>query len=251
MTHAIRFLSPEWFAQARSLAKDVSISQGEPCRLQFQASETRWFMKLADGCIRDWDLGSVDEPDVELHWQPDDAWRVLARELRGDAALEATTVVAAVAGGTYVGPPAPLNLGGRDELASLPVVPGATVGVQYRYRNGPFGDVNHVLRFDDGRLTDERLGTLEGADAVVEVTYRAMALVRAGELSILEALEDGSVTGELGPLAALAGILESPEFRAAEQATGRHALALAALGEVDADPVFAAAMERLASASGQ
>jgi hypothetical protein len=249
MANTIPFLSQEWFAKACSLVQDVSVSHGGSCRLQFQAGETRWFMTLADGQIRGWDLGSVDEPDVELRWRADDAWLVMARELRGDAALDATTVVAAVPDGTYIGPPAPLNLGSRVELASLPAVPGATFGVQYRYRNGPFGDVNHVLRFEDGRLAQERLGTLDGADVVVGATYRAMAQVRAGERTILEALEEGSVTGELGPLAALAGILESPEFHAAERATGRHAFALAALGELDADPVFAAAMERLMSMS--
>jgi hypothetical protein len=77
-----------------------------------------------------------------------------------------------------------------------------------------------------------------------------MALIRAGELTVLEALNDGGrVEGELGPLAMLAGIAESPEFNAAQRATGRHALALAVLGELDARTTFGDAVARLASES--
>lgn len=62
-----------------------------------------------------------------------------------------------------------------------------------------------------------------------------MALVRAGEMTILEALEGGSVDGPVGALGVLAGISEDPRFHRAELATGRHAIALAALGDLDAD----------------
>jgi hypothetical protein len=140
----------------------------------------------------------------------------------------------------------PLNLLRRPELRAMPRVVGATLDVQYHYRRGPFGDVSHVLRFEEARPVDERLGEIERPDAVVDVTYRAMAEVRAGEKSILEALEGGSVQGDIGPLAALAGIVESADFHAAEVATGRHALALAVLGELDSDPAFAEAMTSLA-----
>jgi hypothetical protein len=148
--------------------------------------------------------------------------------LQGNEALAATTVV----DGDYIGPPAPLDLVGRAELSKLPAVPGATLGVQYVFRDGPFGDVMHGLVFEDGRLVAQQLGKLEHIDVMVEVTYRAMARRRAGEITMLEALEGGNVAGDLGPLALLAGIQESHEFHAAELATGRHAFALAALGQV-------------------
>jgi hypothetical protein len=224
----------------------VAISPLYSAQLQFRVADLGSFLIVTDGRVASWDLGSLDEPDVELRWLPEDARRILSRELRGDAALLATTVVARVVDGVYVGPPAPVNLLCRPELASLAVAAGATFGVQFVYRRGPFGDVHHVLRFEDGVLVEDRLGTLDQPDAVIDVTYEAMARARAGEISIIEALEGGSVTGEIGPLAALAGILESPEFHAAELATGRHALALAVLGELDSDPMFASAMEQLA-----
>ena len=50
--------------------------------------------------------------------------------------------------------------------------------------------------------------------------YRAVPLVRSGACTIIDALADGTLNGDLGPLALLAGILESPEFHAAEVATG-------------------------------
>jgi hypothetical protein len=184
---------------------------------------------------------------VELRWSIPDARRILGRELRGDDAILATTVVAGTEDGAYVGPPAPLNLLCRPELRAMPRVPGATLAVQYHYRRGPFGDISHVLHFEDGRPVEEHLGEIQQPNVVVDVTYRAMAEVRAGEKSILEALEGGAIRGDIGPLAALAGIVEGAEFHAGEVATGRHALALAVLGELDCDPAFAAAMGALAS----
>jgi hypothetical protein len=104
-----------------------------------------------------------------------------------------------------------------------------------------------VLVFDDGLLVDQRFGTAEAPDVRVDVPYRAIAAVRSGERTILDALTEGTVDGDIGPLAALAGILEDPAFQAAERATGRQAYALAVLGELDAEPAFADAMTRLAA----
>ena len=246
---SLEAFSPEWFEQARALVEPVRLPADCSCRVQIDAEGTRWFLTLDDGRVTGWDLGSIDEPEVELRWAAGDARKIVMRELRGTAALQATTVAAAAADGPYLGPPAPLNLSGRPEIGSMPTAPGATFGVQYGFRDGPFGPVEYVQRFADGRLVEERLGTLDGHDVTVEVTYRAMALVRAGEWTVIEALEGGSVTGDLGPLAALAGIAESPEYHDAELATGPHMLPLAVLGELDADPAFAAAMEQLASST--
>jgi hypothetical protein len=234
-----------WFANARALVERVEISRLCSARLQFEVSEFRSLLVIADGRIARWEPGSLNDADVELRWRSEDARGILFGELLGDAALLATTVVAPVADGMYVGLPAPVNLLCRPELASLPVAPGATFGVQFVYRRGPFGDVHHVLRFADGRLVEDRLGTLDQPDATIDMTYAAMARERAGEISMIESLEGGTVTGEIGPLAALAGIIESPEFHAAEVATGRHALALAVLGELTADSMFASAMKQL------
>lgn len=243
----LRPFSPEWFGQARALTAGVALPGDRSCRVAYRAGDERWHLVVERGRIAAWGPGAPDAPEVELRFAPADARRVLARELRGDDAMRATTVVAAAAGGTYVGPPAPQNLLGRPELDAMARVPGATLTVAYHFRHGPFGDVDHVLRFEDGLLVEQRFGTADAPDVRVDVPYRAIATVRAGEATILEALADGSVEGDIGPLATLAGILEDPAFRAAERATGRHAYALAVLGELDADPGFATSMTELAA----
>jgi hypothetical protein len=72
----------------------------------------------------------------------------------------------------------------------------------------------------------------------VEVTYRAMARVRDGSITIIEALEDGSIDGKIGPMALLAGVSESREFQRAERAGGPAGQALATLGELREVPAF-------------
>jgi hypothetical protein len=235
------------FAKMRDGLADVALDRVASGRLNFTADAMRWHLVIESGRVASFDVGHVDRPDVELQWSLADATAIVSRQLRGDEALRRTTVKATSVDGAYVGPPAPLNLLWRPELEELPVVPGATVAVQYIYRNGPFGDVNHGLRFVDGRCVDESLGTLADAVVTVDVPYRAMALVRAGEMTILEALEDGSVDGPVGALAVLAGITEDPRFHAAELATGRHAIALAALGDLDADKEYQELTSRLAA----
>jgi hypothetical protein len=228
------------------MVEAVTLPADLSCAAQFDVSGLRWFLQIEGGRVAGWDLGSLEVPDVEVRWEAGDARRILGREVRGTDALRVTTVLAPSKDGPYVGPPAPVNLACRPELASLPFVPGATLNLQFCYRRGPFGDVDHVQRFEDGQFAEDCLGTDVQADVIVDITYRAMARVRAGEISIIEALEGGAITGAVGPLATLAGIMESPAWHAAELASGRHALALAVLGEFDANPTFASAMKELA-----
>lgn len=238
-------LSPAWLATLRDASGVVELSRDAACRLVF-ATDAVAHLVIEGGRVVALGEGPIDAPDAVLGWSPADAQAIFTRQLRGDDALRATTVEARRAdGSTYAGPPAPLNLSAQPELKDLPRIPDATFVVQYHYREGPFGLVSYVLAFEDGRVVDERLGDADAPAVTVDVTYRAMALVRCGEMTILEALETGRVDGQLGAMAALAGISESREFHAAEVATGRHAVALAALGELDAHPVYAEAVAAL------
>lgn len=219
-----------WNSQRLNLlAVDASV----PCRVNFEAGGDTWHLTISSGSVEVGD-GLIADPDVALRWASDDAAAIAQGDLAGNGALLRTTAIASDADGTYVGPPAPLNLGSRPELDAMPRIPGANVTVKYLYRNGPFGDMSYVLAFVDGRLEYEGLRERGPADVVVDVSYRAMAAVRAGEMSILEALVDGSITGDEGSMGLLAGISESREFHAAELATARHAFALATLGELRA-----------------
>jgi len=98
----------------------------------------------------------------------------------------------------------------------------------------------------DGETPGEWCGEIDGADVRVGLRYLAVPLVRSGASTIIDVLEGGTLQGELGPLGLLAGILESPEFHAAELATGRHGFALAVIGELWSNPVWTEALERLA-----
>jgi hypothetical protein len=244
----VKFLAPEWFDQARPLLAPVEISPTASARVQFDAGE-RWALVVEQGRIAHFDRGDIDGADVEVRWSREEAFAIWRRELRDDGAMQATTVVAAVLDGTYTGPPAPGDFFARPELRDLPEIPGASLVAQYRFKQAPFGVTNHFLTFADGRCIAGTFGTAEHADVLIEVFYEVIGPVRHGERTILEAIADGTVEGEMGPLALLAGIVESPEYRAAELATGRHPYALAVLGELDADERYASAFQQLARAS--
>jgi hypothetical protein len=243
----LKLFATDWFEGAFERVRDLQVSRSVGARLQVDAPQGRCHLVIEEGRIVRWAPGDVEAPDVELRWVDDTAARVLRRDLRGNDALIATEVRAPADGSDYIGTPAPLNLLTRREASSLPTLPGASLSVQYTYPEGPFGTVEYALEFEDGQIVDERLATIDLPDAHVEVSYLTMARVRAGEMTILEALDGSKIQGELGPLAALAGISESPEFHAVELATGRHALALGALGLFDADPAFAHGMVELAA----
>ncbi|MCU1355532.1 MAG: hypothetical protein JWM89_950 [Acidimicrobiales bacterium] len=186
------------------------------------------------------------EVDLVVHQSAELTRELLAGAADGADALDATMV--SDGDGSHRGAPAPMDLLDRPELELLPPIPGATLVVRYQYTRGPFGPLPFWISFVDGQVHE--MGTRGGPEADVEVaaSYRQMALVRRGDMTVLDALADGAtVTGSEGALALLAGISESPEFHRAEQACGHSGLALAALGEALADPAVALAARAAAA----
>jgi hypothetical protein len=231
-------LSDAAFARARELvAGALPERPGSSCRLQFDAG-TRWGLVVEDGRVVTWEPGELAEAEAEVRWSPEDAAAVLSGRLEGDEAYRRTTVAERARAGDRVGPPPPMDIAERDELHALPALPGVTVLTQYRFRSGPFGMVDFWMRWEDGRITGMDLGLVDDADVRVEVKYRAMVKVRDGSITIIEALEDGSVDGKIGPMALLAGVSESREFQRAERAGGPSGEALATLGELREVPAF-------------
>jgi hypothetical protein len=231
-------LSDAAFARARELVDGALPERlGSSCRIQFDAG-TRWVLVVEDGRIVTWERGDLPDAETELRWSPDDAAAVLAGRLEGEEAHRRTTLAEQAKSGDYVGPPPPMDLAGRGELDAVPELPGATVLTQYRFRSGPFGPVDYWVRWEDGRVTGMDLGPVDDPDVRVEVTFRAMAKVRDGSITIIEALEDGSVDGKIGPLALLAGISEGREWQRAERTGGPAGAALATLGELREVPAF-------------
>ena len=242
----MRFLSTEWFQAARDRFAGVEVSPTSSCSVQFDADGARFVLVVESGRLARFEAGDLDRPDVEVRSTLADAARIWTGELRDDDALRATTVVAPVPDGTYTGPPCPADLVARPELDGVPSIPNASLLVAFTFSDGPFGVVHHWLRFDEARLVGDGIGPIDAADVHVAMPYIGCPRVRSGEVTIIEVLEGGSLKGELGPLTLLAGILELPEFHAAELATGRHGFALAVVGELWANPAWIDGLEQLA-----
>jgi hypothetical protein len=236
-----------WFRLAIRAAAPVVLPVASSCRVQFDAGGLESFLVVEQGRVRLWDTGRISDPDVELFWSPQTAWRLATGELSGNAAHGATSATGVARDGMYRGVPAPMDLCARRELAAMPTVPDATLTVHHRFAHGPFGDIDYTIAFEDGHLVGEDLGPPKSPpDALVAVSYRAMARVRARECTILEALEDGGrIDGNVSAMATLAALYEHPAFDDAMFATGRQALALATLGELRADETLRAGMAAL------
>lgn len=240
-------LSPEWFEEMRGLIGGLTLSPGARCRIQFDADGTRFVLVVEDGTVTRFALGEVEGAELELRIAHADAERLWRHELFGDDAMRAVTVVTELDDGMYSGPPAPADLLRRPEFDDLPVIEEASLVVAYTFRRGPFGLIHHWFQFANGRPSADGFGEPDEADVRIEVEYRAIPLLRSGEQSILDVLEGGSIEGGLGPITMLAGLLDAPEFRSADLASGRHAFALATLGELWADEIWTGALEQLAA----
>lgn len=243
---SIAYLSGEWFDAARHrLEAGQPERAGLDARIQFAAGPHRWVEVIADGRIVDWRCGELEEPDVEIRASPEAAWDAYRGAIDGTAALAAVSV--GHPGSPHPMAPSPMDLGEQPELGALPVIPAASLDVQYEYTRGPWGDVSFGLSFIDGRVDRMVLGRLPEPDVTVTCSFLQMAQVRRGDIGILDVLAaGGTVAGREGPLALLGGISESPEFRRAEMACGASGRVLAALGEVHHDRTHVAALADLA-----
>ncbi len=242
----MQFLSDEWFEALRSGVRSVALAPEHECRIQFDAGGTRFVLVVEAGRVTRFDAGEVERADVEIRCARPDAAGIWRRELRDDDAMRAVTVVAPVADGMYTGPPSPADLLGRPELAASPAVPDAALVVAYTLTGGPFGTVHHWLRYENGKPVAEGFGDVDSPDVRIGTRYREIALVRSGQHTVIDALDGGTIDGAIGPMALLAGILESPEYEAAELASGRHGFALSVLGDLWADPEWIATLDALA-----
>jgi hypothetical protein len=189
--------------------------------------------------------GDAERADVVVHAAAPQLRQLFDGTLAGDDAMNVVTVEAPTGDGVYAGAPAPADLRERPELQLMPVVPEATMTLEYTLTDAPFGTIHYWMRFEDGAFTGDGFGPVEHADVRATVAYRALARVRAGDCSVLEHIEGGTVNGDIGPLALIDGLLEDPAFHAAELATGRHAFALAALGELRNHDIWTNAFAQL------
>jgi hypothetical protein len=245
----VEFLSHEWFAVANRAFDDVAVASSYHGRLQYatrrgSGTVIRWSQVIADGAVS-WLREALAYPDVEVASSELDAFCVLGRSINGNAATAATTMTELRPDGRYVGPPPPLDFALRPELGELPCVLGASLCVACEHTSGPFGTTHYTLVFEDGRFVDMELGVLPEADAALSFSFRQLMLFRRGEITMLDALEDGRVAGSQGALGLLAGLVESSAYLRAQAATaaGPAPNALIALGEASEQESYRHAMD--------
>lgn len=249
------FLSDRWFDLARSLTTDLPAQPGVGCRLQFDAVDDdgghhRWHQVVEDGRIITWEPGDLTDAELEVRWPLDVARRLYGGELHGTDVFEALTVAYPAEGSVITGRPSPFDIADTDELDRLPTIPEATLTTQFQLAAGPFGPLRFWWTFTDGRSTELAWGAHAEPDVFVRIRYQRMVAVRQGDITVLEALEDGGhVDGGVGPLMLLAGLQESPELLAAGKACGPSGPVLAALGLVTDRPEHRTAMAALAAAT--
>lgn len=232
---ALGFLSEDWFAALRATTDGCSTAEGADAwvglTVELMAGTAEWSLVVSGGQVLDVGLGRREEADLVIECGLDDLWSVFAGQVDGTEALRRFKGWApGESDGSGV--LSPLDLADQRELDGLPEIPGADLDVQYRYSEGPWGPVDFGLSFRDGRVSSALLGEPDHRDVTVRCTFLQMAQVRRGDIGILDVLAaGGEVAGSEGALALLAGISESPEFRAAEVACGPSGPVLGILGQ--------------------
>lgn len=100
-----------------------------------------------------------------------------------------------------------------------PERPGASARLQYVITGGPDGDVAYYWIVTDGRLVENRLGTLDDADVILHESYEDAMAMQKGELDANAAFMQGKikVSGDVAQLMALLPITMSPEFATFQQ----------------------------------
>ena len=102
-----------------------------------------------------------------------------------------------------------------DLAKDQPERPGASARMQYVLTGGPDGDVKFYWVLEDGRILENRLGTLDDAELTLTQSYEDAMKVQKGDLDAQAAFMQGrvKVEGNMAKLMALLPITSSPEYR--------------------------------------
>lgn len=100
-----------------------------------------------------------------------------------------------------------------------PERPGATARMQYVVTGGPDGDVRFYWILEDGKLIDNKLGTLDDPELTLTQSYEDAKKIQTGELDAQAAFMQGRIKaeGNMAKLLALMPITNSPEYRALQE----------------------------------
>ncbi len=100
-----------------------------------------------------------------------------------------------------------------------PERPGATARMQYVITGGPDGDVRFYWILEDGKLIENKLGTLDDPELTLTQSYEDAKKIQTGELDAQAAFMQGRIKaeGNMAKLLALMPITNSPEYRALQE----------------------------------
>lgn len=162
--------------------------------------------------------GSSDDlrDEVVIVQRAGESLSLVVREtVKGDRPADRISVLAP--DGTESAFP-PFDVSDPDVLGDLDLIPGASVAVQYTFTEGPFGDIDMLQRYEEGRLVEVAASWSGDADVYIEMPFRAYLGLRVGELTMAEALGAGGITGDFELMSVIGGIVGSAPFQAAWRA---------------------------------
>jgi putative sterol carrier protein len=103
--------------------------------------------------------------------------------------------------------------------ADQPERPGASARMQYNITGGPGGGVQYYWILEDGKLLENKLGTIPDAELTLTIFWDDALQIQKGELDEQAAFMQGKVKveGNMAKLMALLPITSSPEYRELQQ----------------------------------
>jgi hypothetical protein len=161
-----------------------------------------------------------DEPGPWALVRPGDPFQPFAPELAGPATVAPMTVRL----GDRIVPMPPLDDMGNPGWDRLPTVPDATAWLRFELTGTPVGPIASDVRYVDGKrpvstIVEEWVAPAAGEPAhgapelQITMTFRNYLKMRTGELTALEAIEEGGlVDARWTLLLMLHGLLQEPEY---------------------------------------
>jgi predicted lipid carrier protein YhbT len=99
------------------------------------------------------------------------------------------------------------------------VLPGLSTRIEAELTGGPEGDVKCYWTVEDGRLEATAVGTIEGPDVTLTMSWKDAASLCRGELDPSVAFMQGrlKVAGSMGVMIAILTAMSTPEYRGLRQ----------------------------------
>ena len=96
-----------------------------------------------------------------------------------------------------------------------PERPGATARMQYVVTGGPDGDVRFYWILEDGKLIENKLGTLDDPELTLTQSYEDAKKIQTGELDAQAAFMQGRVkgTGNMAKDMSMMPLTNKPEYK--------------------------------------